>query len=107
MIGDRIVNISSGEKANPLGAIALGVLIIGAIGMIPIIGWLTTLVVFTAALGAALATRFGTVPLQPEKAAAENLQGPEISDESEVEQKLPGAGRPDEEGGEDSGYPEP
>ncbi len=108
LIGERIVNISSSGKANPLGAIALGVLIIGAIGMIPIIGWLFSLVVLTAALGAALATRFGTVPLQPEGAAAEtNLQGSGINNESEGEEKRPGESRHGEEGGEDPGLPEP
>ena len=109
LIGDRIVNTSSSGKANPLGAIALGVLIVGVIGFIPVIGWLSSLVVFIAALGAALATRFGTVALQPEKAAAETIlpQEPGINTGSEAEQELPGAGRQDEEYGEGSGRLEP
>ncbi len=64
LIGGRIINASS---ANPLGALALGVLIVGVVSMIPIVGWLASLIVFTVAVGAALTTRFGTVPPVPEQ----------------------------------------
>lgn len=59
MVGDRIIAVASAKKANPLGAIAVGVLVIGLIRMIPFLGLLVSLVVYIFAIGAALVTRFG------------------------------------------------
>ncbi|MDW7738925.1 MAG: polymer-forming cytoskeletal protein [Bacillota bacterium] len=73
LIGSRIIRNEAVDNANSLGAIALGVLIIGLIGMIPILGWLVTLTVYILAIGAALVTRFGA------------------SDPAETVQELPGA----------------
>lgn len=58
LVGRRIVK--SASPAGSLGTIALGVLIIGLIAMIPVLGAIVSLAVFIIALGAALATRFGT-----------------------------------------------
>lgn len=63
-IGERIVGTTSSRQINPLGAIAIGVLVVGLIGMIPIVGVLVSLAVFVLAVGAALVTRFGS--LKPE-----------------------------------------
>ena len=63
LIGDKIVGSASAKEVNPLGAIALGVVILGLISMIPILGFLVSLLLFVLAVGAALATRFGS--LQP------------------------------------------
>ncbi len=60
LVGDKIIASASGKKVNPLAAIAIGVLVIGLTAMIPIIGALVSLAVYTMAVGAALVTRFGS-----------------------------------------------
>ena len=59
IVGEKLLN---GD--NPLAALALGVLIVGAMTMIPILGGLLSLALFIIALGAVLTTRFGTISQQ-------------------------------------------
>ena len=59
-LGGRVLKSSSAETANPLGKLGLGVLLLGIIGIIPILGGLVGIGVFMLAVGAALSTRFGT-----------------------------------------------
>ncbi|UNC90811.1 polymer-forming cytoskeletal protein [Candidatus Contubernalis alkaliaceticus] len=59
-LGSRVLKPSSTEEANPLGKIALGVLLLGIIGFIPILGGLVGIGAFMLAVGTALSTRFGT-----------------------------------------------
>ena len=59
LIGGKIIESASSKTVNPLAAIAIGVLVIGLIAMIPIVGALVSLAVYTLAVGAALVTRFG------------------------------------------------
>ncbi|MCJ7806597.1 MAG: hypothetical protein MUP57_03500, partial [Clostridia bacterium] len=61
LIGGKVVKTISAKTVNPLGAIAIGTLIIGLIRMIPFAGILVSLVVYTLAIGATLVTRFGTI----------------------------------------------
>ena len=65
LVGGKIVGAASASPVNPLGAIALGVLILGAISMVPLAGSLFSLVIFVLAVGAALATRFGSLGPAP------------------------------------------
>ncbi len=65
LVGDKIIGAASSGAASPLGAIALGVLILGAISMVPWAGSLFSLLLLVLAVGAALATRFGTFPPAP------------------------------------------
>ena len=60
LLGGKIIEAASSKHVNPLGAIALGVLILGFVGLVPIIGGLVTVVIYVFAVGAALVTRFGT-----------------------------------------------
>lgn len=60
LVGGKILGTTSYSTAAPLGAIALGVLIIGLISMIPLLGSLVSFAVFVLAVGAALASRFGS-----------------------------------------------
>jgi uncharacterized membrane protein len=60
LVGGKIIASASSKAANPLAAIAIGVLVIGLTAMIPIIGALVSLAVYTMAVGAALVTRFGS-----------------------------------------------
>lgn len=61
LVGERLTYVASpSAKINPLGAIAIGVLVIGLISMVPIIGWLVSWFVYAVAIGTALVTRFGT-----------------------------------------------
>lgn len=60
IIGERVVGAASSRRVNPLGAIAIGVLIVGLIGMIPFIGALVSLAIFILAVGVALVARFGS-----------------------------------------------
>lgn len=62
LIGGKVLSAASYGTANPLGAIALGVLIIGLISMIPLLGSLVSFAVFVLAVGAALVSRFGSIP---------------------------------------------
>lgn len=75
LVGEKIAAAASAKAVSPLGAIALGVFILGAVSMIPLAGFLITLAAFILAVGAALATRFGSPVLSP---AAES--GPPDSD---------------------------
>jgi hypothetical protein len=59
LIGGKIIESASNKTVNPLAAIAIGVLVIGLTAMIPIIGALVSLAVYTLAIGATLVTRFG------------------------------------------------
>ena len=60
LIGEKILGAASYSTSAPLGAIALGVLIIGLIGMVPLLGSLVSFAIFVLAVGAALASRFGS-----------------------------------------------
>lgn len=60
LVGDRIITAASGGKVNPLVSIAIGVIIFGLLGMIPILGGLLTMALYVLALGMVLMTRFGT-----------------------------------------------
>ena len=59
-LGGRVLKSSSAEAANPLGKLGLGVLLLGIIGIIPVLGGLVGIGVSMLAVGAALSTRFGT-----------------------------------------------
>ncbi len=61
LIGRRIFKSTATTTPSSIGTIALGVVIIGLVAMIPILGGIFSLAVFIIALGAALATRFGTI----------------------------------------------
>lgn len=65
LLGEKIVGAASAGPINPLAAIAVGALIIGALSLVPVIGSLFSLLVFVLAVGAALATRFGTLNPPP------------------------------------------
>lgn len=69
LVGEKVAGAASAGPVNPLGAIALGVLILGAISMIPLVGFLLMLLLFVLAVGASLATRFGTLPPHPAEPA--------------------------------------
>lgn len=70
LVGEKIVGAASAGTVNPLGMIALGVLILGAISMVPRAGSLFSLLIFVLAVGAALATRFGSLSPDPAGGAA-------------------------------------
>ncbi len=59
LVGNRVIGSASSKPVNPLGAIALGVLLIGLISLIPILGSLISLAIFILGVGSALVTRFG------------------------------------------------
>ncbi len=59
-LGGRVLQSTFAGTSNPLGEIALGVLLLGIIGFIPVLGSLVGIGVFMLAVGAALSTRFGT-----------------------------------------------
>ncbi len=69
LVGSRVIGAASSGSANPLGTIALGVILIGLVSLIPIIGSLLSLAVFILGVGAALTTRFGSIKTE----AAEQL----------------------------------
>lgn len=78
IVGEKIIGAASPGTANSLGAIALGVLVLGAISMVPWLGSLFSLLLFVLAVGASLATRFGTqnqVPAVPAGAVVETGRG--------------------------------
>lgn len=61
LVGGRLIYVASpSTRVNPLGAIVIGVLVIGLISMIPIAGWLVSWFIYALAIGAALVTKFGT-----------------------------------------------
>ncbi len=61
LVGERLTYVASpSANINPLGAIAIGVLVIGLISMIPVIGWFVSWLIYAVAIGATLVTRFGT-----------------------------------------------
>lgn len=60
LVGGKVLGAASAGTVNPLGTIALGVLILGAVSMIPLAGSLFSLAILVLSVGAALTTRFGT-----------------------------------------------
>lgn len=82
LVGDRIITAASGGKVNPLVSIAIGVLIFGLLGMIPILGGLLTMVLSVIALGMALVSRFGTYDqvIRESTEQGEQTSGPEMED---------------------------
>ena len=87
LVGNRIVTAASGGRVNPLIAIAIGVLIFGLLGMIPILGGLLTLVIAVIALGMALATRFGTLDVEVREIVGQGEQ--EAGPETELQEMKP------------------
>ena len=84
LVGDKIVGAASSKTANPLGAIAIGVLVLGLVAMIPILGWLVSIALFILAVGAALTTRFGSLK-QPAKEIIIEAQQPAEKETPEQE----------------------
>jgi len=82
LVGDRIITAASGGKVNPLVSIAIGVLVFGLLGMIPILGGLLTMVLSVIALGMALVSRFGTYDqvIRESTGQGEQTSGPEMED---------------------------
>ncbi len=66
LLGEKVIGAASSRPVNQLGALAIGVLIIGLIAMVPLLGALVSLAVFVLAVGAALVTRFGSAAVNGE-----------------------------------------
>jgi len=66
LVGRRVSDAASARVENPLGQIALGVALLGILGLVPLVGLLVGLVAFVLAVGASLTTRFGTLRSAPE-----------------------------------------
>lgn len=98
-VGEKVAGAVSTGTVNPLGAIALGVLILGAISLVPLAGSLFSLMLFILAVGAALATRFGTFSPAPAGGAAAPPPGFPTSPAAETEKGLLPAGHRKEEEG--------
>ena len=65
LIGERVLHTMA-RQSNPLGQIALGVVLLGVISLIPVVGALVSIGIFILAVGAALYSRFGSqIPPQP------------------------------------------
>ena len=111
-VGEKIAGAASAGTVNPLGAIALGVLILGAISMVPLAGLLFSLLIFVLSVGAALATRFGslhpapavgadkTAPTAPANPAAETGAEPVSTGHPEEKREVKGGEEKGEEGNE-------
>ncbi len=94
LVGEKIVTTASSRTVNPLGAIAIGVLVLGLVAMIPFLGWLVSFAIFMLAIGAAFTTRFGSVKdpvteivIQPKETEAAKVTEVEIEKEVEVEKE--------------------
>lgn len=96
LVGEKIVGAASAGTVNPLGAIALGVLILGAISMVPLAGSLFSLLIFALAVGAALGTRFGS--LRPVPAGGADTPAPTVTTSPAAEKGAESisAGQPEE-----------
>ncbi len=98
LVGEKIANTVTSSTVNPLGAIAIGVLILGLAAMIPFFGWLVSFAALVLAIGAAFATRFGSakepvtpaveIPAQPLE--ADEGFGVEVKAEKENGEDAPG-----------------
>jgi hypothetical protein len=62
LIGQRLVDMLNVRGATLVGAAALGVGLISLLSSVPCLGWLITIVLAPAGLGAVILTRFGTQP---------------------------------------------
>lgn len=56
IVGEKVLG-----DTNPIVTLTLGVLFVGLMTMVPVLGWLLSLLLFIVAVGAVLTTRFGTV----------------------------------------------
>lgn len=88
LVGEKIVTTASSRTVNPLGAIAIGVLVLGLVAMIPFFGWLVSFAILVLALGAAFTTRFGAVREQATPVKEFVLQPKEVNEEQEIEAKI-------------------
>jgi hypothetical protein len=59
VIGAGIHKLAGAQQAAPLGELALGLLVVFALGRLPFVGWLFTLLMAALSLGAVVATRLG------------------------------------------------
>ncbi len=97
-VGEKVAGAVSTGMVNPMGAIALGVLILGAISMVPLAGSLFSMMLFILAVGAALATRFGTLPMAaPSGGAAAPPPGAAAGPAVETDKGLLPAGHREED----------
>jgi len=94
LVGEKVVATASSRTVNPLGAIAIGVLILGLVAMIPFFGWLVSIAIYVLALGAAFTTRFGSakdpvteIAIKPKETEAEKVTEVEIEKEVKVEKE--------------------
>jgi hypothetical protein len=62
LAGERIVEAAKMREIAPMLAVVLGVLVLAIVGQVPCLGWLISLLIGTAGIGAVLLTRFGTRP---------------------------------------------
>ncbi len=90
LVGEKILGSATSRSFSPLGAVAIGVLILGLVAMIPFIGWLVSLSLFVLAVGATLLTRFGSVKpyvteivVQPRRSEPEETSGTGDQDNQE------------------------
>lgn len=60
VIGTGLSRLAGSQHAGPLGELALGLLVVFALGRLPFVGWLFTLLMITLSLGAAIATHLGS-----------------------------------------------
>lgn len=59
LVGKRVMGLTRREVSR-IWELAVGVTLLGLIGLVPLVGWLIGLLLTAAALGSALDTRFGT-----------------------------------------------
>jgi hypothetical protein len=59
VIGAGLRRLAGAQQAAPLGELALGLLVVFALGRLPFVGWLFTLLMAAISLGAVVATRLG------------------------------------------------
>jgi hypothetical protein len=59
VIGAGLHRLAGAQQAAPLGELALGLLVVFALGRLPFVGWLFTLLMAALSLGAVVATRLG------------------------------------------------
>lgn len=59
LVGEKIVRAASNRPVSPLGAVVIGILVLGLVTMVPVLGWLVSMALWILALGAALMSRGG------------------------------------------------
>ncbi len=77
LIGERLLQALNVSEASPIVAVLIGVFLLRLLNLVPCLGFVFSLIVYSLALGAVILSRFGTQPYPPAQVAPAPALPPE------------------------------